>query len=82
MKEDYKSKSETLLYHGNLSSETVEKMKECRGKFIQLAEYVESLQSPMNRELSLAFTHIETAQMYAIKHLCMVDPESVLEKLN
>jgi len=81
MKEDYKSKSETLLYHGNLSAETVQKMKEVRKSFVNLAQMVESLQSPMTREMSLAFTHIETAQMYAIKHLCMADPEAVLENV-
>jgi hypothetical protein len=76
---DYKSKSDTLLYHGNLSSETVAKMKECRAKFIELSRYVEALGS--SREVSLAFTGIEHAQMLAIKHLCMVDPQAVLESV-
>lgn len=76
---EYKNKSETLKYHGNLSAETVEKMKETRKKFIELAEFVESLGG--SRELSVAFTNIETAQMYAIKHLCMADPQATLESL-
>jgi len=75
----YTSKAETLKYHGNLSMKTVAKMKEARQKFIELATFVEDL--GMSRELSEAFTHIETAQMYAIKHLCMVDEQAVLEEV-
>lgn len=75
----YNTKSETLKYHGNLSAETVEKMKRTRRLFIDLAKEVEALGS--SRELSTAFTHIETAQMYTIKHLCMVDEQAVLEDL-
>lgn len=77
---NYKNKTETLKYHGNLSSETVAKMKEVRKAFITLSALVESLGN--SREISTAFTHIETAQMYAIKHLCMVDPQAVLESLD
>lgn len=75
----YKNKTETLKYHGNLSPETVAKMKESRKAFIELSKKVEELGN--SREASLAFTHIETAQMYAIKHLCMVDPNAELEDL-
>lgn len=75
----YRTKAETLLYHGGLTPETVVKMKEVRKKFVQLAQDIEHLGS--SRELSEAFTHIETAQMYAIKHLCMVDPQATLESL-
>lgn len=71
------SKAETLKYYSNLSSDTVAKMKQIRSAFIKLAAEVESLGN--SRELSEAFTHIETAQMYAIKHLCMVDPQAVRE---
>lgn len=74
------TKTDTLFYHGNLSAETVEKMKESRKKFIELSRYVESIGN--SRELSLAFTAIEQAQMYAIKHLCMVDSQAVLETID
>ena len=76
---DYENKSDTLFYHGNLSPETVAKMKETRKAFVDLARKIEALGS--SRELSEAFTHIETAQMYAIKALCMFDDGSVLERL-
>ena len=69
------SKADTLKYYSNLSEDTIEKMRVTRAKFIELASYVEGLGN--SRELSLAFTNIETAQMYAIKHLCMVDKEAV-----
>ena len=74
---DYRNKTETLYYHANLSPETVAKMKETRKAFITLAAMVEEMGK--SRELSEAFTHIETAQMYAIKHLCIVDTGAVLE---
>jgi hypothetical protein len=73
----YVSKADSLLYHGNLSQETVQKMKEIRAKFVRLARDIELL--GYSRETSTCFTHIETAQMYAIKHLCMVDPQAVRE---
>ena len=72
-----KTKADSLKYHGNLSAETVAEMKRVRKLFIDLAQVVEDLGT--SRELSTAFTHIESAQMYAIKHLCMVDPQAVLE---
>lgn len=75
----YKNKTETLKYHGSLSPDTIQKMKEVRKAFIVLSEQIEALGN--SREVSVAFTHIETAQMYAIKHLCMADTGSVLEEL-
>jgi hypothetical protein len=75
----YKNKTDTLLYHGNLSPETVAKMKETRGKFIELSSFVEGLGN--SREVSAAFTSIEHAQMLAIKHLCMVDEQAILESV-
>lgn len=63
------SKTETLYCVGNLSKETMEEVEKVREMFITLADFVEKLGS--SRELSESFTHIETAQMYAIKHLCL-----------
>lgn len=71
-----KSKSESLQYISGFNADTVEKMKEVRAAFVKLAQYVEALGN--SRELSEAFTHIETAQMYAIKHVCLAAPEGVI----
>jgi hypothetical protein len=71
-------KSDSLQYVSGFSPETVEKMKEVRAAFVRLARLVEDLGS--SRELSEAFTHIETAQMYAIKHVCLAAPEGVLSE--
>lgn len=67
-------KSETLKYHYGMTAETVSKMEESRKKFYEFAQYIESIGA--SRELSIAFTNIETAQMYVMKHLCLADPEA------
>jgi len=69
------SKSDTLLYVTSISGETQLKMADIRAKFVRLAQEIEGM--GISRELSEAFTHIETAQMYAIKHLALVDPQGV-----
>jgi hypothetical protein len=71
------SKTDTLYYHGNLSEQTVARMKEYRLATIKLSTLLESFGE--SRELSLAFTHLESAQMYVNKHLCWVDPQAVKE---
>jgi hypothetical protein len=70
------SKADSLQYIGGFTSETVEKMKEVRAAFVAIARMIEQLGT--SRELSEAFTHIETAQMYAIKHVCLAAPEGVI----
>jgi hypothetical protein len=77
---DYKSKSDTLLYHSNLSADTVFNMKRMRKLFFLTGQCIEKLGS--TRELSEAFTHLETAQMYVMKALCMLDDNAVLEPLD
>lgn len=66
--------SDSLKYYSNLDKQSVERMKQCRRKFIEVARYVE--ESPPSRERSLCLTHIESAQMYMMKHLCMIDPQA------
>jgi hypothetical protein len=78
-KKETLAKSETLKYHQGMTSETIVKMEESRKKFYEFAQYLESLGS--SRELSIAFTNIETAQMYVMKHLCLVDPEATRKDL-
>lgn len=70
-------KSETLKYYGNLSPDSVNKMKEARRVFITTAQFVESLGE--SRELSAAFTAIEHALMLVNKHICVRDPQAVQE---
>jgi len=72
------SKADTLKYYANLSTGTVEKMKTMRAKFVRLAQDIEALGG--TRELSTCFTHIEEAQMYCMKALCMMDPQAVQEE--
>ena len=71
-KESKMSKADSLMYITDLCPETVAKMKDIRAKFVTLAKDIEALGE--SREMSLCFTAIEQAQMYAIKHLCMVCP--------
>lgn len=73
------SKASTLKYRSNLAPESVAKMKESRAKFIEIAKYIESLGN--SRELSLAFTAIEHAQMLTIKHFCLVDTAATVEEV-
>lgn len=73
------SKTETLYYHGNLSASTVEKMKQFRKAIISLSMMLE--EQGQSRELSEAFTHLESALMYINKHFCLVDPQAVKETL-
>lgn len=74
MDERMPAKWPTLRYYSGMSAQTLEKMREFRAKFIALAKDVEEL--GQSRELSLAFTAIEQAQMYTIKHLCVADPSA------
>lgn len=72
-------KSETLKYYTNLSTDTTEKMGRVRKAFYELSKKVEAIGN--SRELSLAFTNIEQALMYTIKHLCMTDTQAQLADL-
>jgi hypothetical protein len=73
----YPTKTSTLRYHSNLSDETLEKMKVVRATAIAFSSVVEGMGS--SAETTLAFRHIEQALMYAIKHLCLIDPQAVLD---
>lgn len=73
------SKSDSLLYIGGFSPETVETMTVFRQKFVNLARAIEELGN--SRELATAFTAIEHAQMLTIKHICLAAPEGVKEEV-
>lgn len=68
-------KSETLLLFTNLSPQTLEKMDKVRAAYYALSNYVEDI--GVSRELSESFTLLESSLQYAIKHLCMADPQAV-----
>ena len=76
------TKTDTLYFRQNLSSKSIEDMKRVRKMTIALSQEIESLSLTSSRELSLAFTHLETALMYAIKHICLVDPQATIETLD
>jgi hypothetical protein len=69
------SKTETLLYHSNLSEETTRAMADIRAKAVAFSAAIEALGS--SREISLAFTHVEESLFYAMKHLCLIDSGAV-----
>lgn len=79
MNERMRQKLESLKYHGNLSADTLEKMKYFRSKIYSLAQDV--LELGESRETSEVFTLLESAQMYLNKHLCMIDPQAVKEEI-
>ena len=72
-------KTETLYFRTNLSPESIQGMKDFRKSFIELSERIEAMGN--SRETSLAFTHLEQALSYTIKHICLVDPNAQKEIL-
>lgn len=72
-------RTESLYFRQNLQTSTIEKMRQYRKATIELSKMLESFGE--SRELSLAFTHLEAAQMYANKALCLLDTEAVKEAL-
>ena len=70
-------KSETLKYISGFNQETLDKMTAYRAKFVELAKAVEELGE--SRELSLAFSNIEHAQMLVIKHICLAASEGKVQ---
>lgn len=72
-------KLDSLKYHGNLSTDTVNKMSEMRAKIYALAGDIFELGE--SHETNEAFTHLETAQMFINKHLCLIDPQAVKEDI-
>lgn len=73
-----RQKSDSLKYISNLGTTTVEKMKNFRAKCVDLARDLEDMGA--SRETGAAFTALEHCQMLGIKHLCMVDPDGVMQE--
>jgi len=71
--------SEKIKYHGNLSADTVQKMKEFRAKIYDAQLYIEGLGG--SAELTLAFRHLQYALMMFNCHVCYVDPQAVKEDI-
>lgn len=72
-------KTDTLYFRQNLSQDSIESMRMLRKMFIHLSSAVEALGE--SRELSAAFTHLEQALSYSIKHICLADPQATKEDL-
>jgi len=57
------------------STDGLEKITRLREKFSELAELINRL-APDSRERSVAYTHLETTAMWAIKAVVHNDPKS------
>lgn len=64
--------------HHNPTSDCTDKIKQLRQAFSELHAKIEAL-APASREKSVAFTHLETAAMWAIKATVCNDPASEVE---
>ena len=69
-------KSDSLMYRGSLSTETVDKMILMRRVLLGAARCIEDLGA--SRELSLAFNGIEEALFQVNKHLVLTDASAVI----
>jgi len=80
-----KEKSMSILrmdYIDSFRDGTIESMEETRGKFIELEKFLRELISDVNYDMSNEediirvqdemFSHLEKAQMYATKYLCLI----------
>lgn len=72
-------KLDSLKYHGNLSPDTIQGMKEIRAEFYNLAEKVLALGD--SRETSTAFTHLQEALFFTNAHFCYTDDQAVKEEI-
>lgn len=73
------TKTSTLFFRANISEDTQNIMREVRKNFVELSYALECLGD--SREMDLAFTHLEEALSYAIKHLALTDKEAILEEI-
>jgi len=64
----------THSYHRPNYQETMDKMAHLRGQFLNLAHEIVDL-CPLSRELSLALTHMDYANMMAIASLARFEPD-------
>lgn len=82
-----------LDYISKFKPGTVERMTELRAKFIELEREIQRLRndvafedwinnnaSQVGRTFDQAMTHLETAQMYAIKMLCLMGEDKNVER--